>query len=182
MYEDMDAYKQLYDILFDGLHRFSYAFVKSNEAAEEIVSDVFIKVWQIRGRLAEIENFAEYLYIITKNFSLNYLAKNYKNIVITLDELELETSIEIKNPEELCISADIMDSIRGAIEQLSPKCRLIFQMVREENLKYKEVATILGISVFTVRNQVALATQKVAKLLPDYIMPPDRRASCRERV
>ncbi|CAN5479377.1 hypothetical protein BH10BAC2_BH10BAC2_22890 [soil metagenome] len=50
LYEDMSSYKQLYNLLFKGLHRFSYSLVKSKEVAEEIVSDVFIKVWQIRSQ------------------------------------------------------------------------------------------------------------------------------------
>ncbi|HEY6899983.1 MAG TPA: sigma factor, partial [Puia sp.] len=70
-YEDMKAYTQLYELLSGGLLRFSYSLVKSHETAEEIVSDVFIKVWQIRDKLLEIENLTVYLYTIAKNFSLN---------------------------------------------------------------------------------------------------------------
>ena len=73
LYEDMKAYEQLYALLYDGLHRFSFAFVKSREAAEEIVSDVFIKLWQIRGRLMEIDNLKVYLYTIARNFPTTIL-------------------------------------------------------------------------------------------------------------
>lgn len=169
LYEDLRAYRSLYDLLFNSLHRFSYAFVKSNEAAEEIVSDVFVKLWQIRNRLTEIDNLKEYLYIITKNFSLNYIAKNYKHPVTTLDSIDLETVIHIRNPEEICISADMVNKIRQVIQTLSPKCRMIFQLVKEEGLKYKEVASILNISVFTVRNQVGIAIRKIGEALPDYL-------------
>lgn len=169
LYEDLRAYRSLYDLLFSSLHRFSYAFVKSNEAAEEIVSDVFVKLWQIRNRLTEIDNLKEYLYIITKNFSLNYIAKNYKHPVTTLDSIDLETVIHIRNPEEICISADMVKKIREVIQTLSPKCRMIFQLVKEEGLKYKEVASILNISVFTVRNQVGIAIRKIGEALPDYL-------------
>jgi RNA polymerase sigma-70 factor (ECF subfamily) len=159
-------------LLSNSLHRFSYAFVKSNEAAEEIVSDVFVKLWQIRNRLMEIENLKQYLYIITKNFSLNYIAKNYKHPVTTLDSIDLEAIIQIRSPEEICISADMVSKIRQVIQSLSPRCRIIFQLVKEEDLKYKEVAAILGISVFTVRNQVAIAIRKIGETLPGYLRPP----------
>ncbi|MDP4132338.1 MAG: RNA polymerase sigma-70 factor [Bacteroidota bacterium] len=168
LYEDLRAYRLLYDLLFNSLHRFSYAFVKSNEAAEEIVSDVFVKLWQIRSRLMEIENLKEYLYIITKNFSLNYISKNYKHPVTTLDAIDLETVIQIRNPEEICISAEMVNRIKQVIQTLSPRCRMIFQLVREEDLRYKEVASILNISVFTVRNQLAIAVRKIGEALPDY--------------
>jgi RNA polymerase sigma-70 factor (ECF subfamily) len=181
LYEDMKAYGQLYELLFNGLHRFSYAFVRSSEAAEEIVSDVFIKLWQIRSRLPEIDNLKVYLYTIAKNFSYNYITKHYKNRLLSLDELELQTMIAIGDPEEICISADVLNRIREAIAQLPPQCRIIFQLVKEEGMKYKEVAEILHLSTLTVRNQVAIATKKIAGLLPAYLQPkpagPSRKFS-----
>lgn len=75
LYEDMKAYKQLYELFFPRLFRFSYSFVKSKEAAEEIVSDVFIKIWEIKGTLHDINDLNVYLYTITKNFSLNYMVQ-----------------------------------------------------------------------------------------------------------
>lgn len=166
VYEDMQAYQAIYDLFFPNLHRFCYSFVKSSEIAEEIVSDVFIKLWQIRNKLLEIENLKVYLYQIAKNFCLNYITRHFKNPVVSLDEMDLETIISLDNPEELCISADIIYSIQQSIKQLPPQCRLIFQMVKEDGMRYKEVADILHISVLTVRNQVAIAIKKVAESLP----------------
>jgi RNA polymerase sigma-70 factor (ECF subfamily) len=180
-YEDMKAYEQLYELLFGGLHRFSYAWVRSSEAAEEIVSDVFIKLWQIRNRLPEIENLKVYLYTIARNFSHNYITKHYKNKTLSLDDTELETAIAIGDPEEICISADALNRIREAIEQLPPQCRIIFQLVKEEGMKYKEVAEVLHVSVFTVRNQVAIATKKIAALLPVSLQPKGTGASNSKR-
>jgi len=170
LFEDMKAYRELYDLLFPGLHRFSYAFVKSNETAEEIVSDVFIKVWQMRARLTEIHNLKEYLYIIAKNFSLNYLTKNYKNKTVSLDEIDFEPVIHIKTPEELYISADTINQIRQTIGLLAPRCKIIFQLVKEDGLQYKEVASILNLSVFTVRNQLAIALKKISESLPQNLL------------
>ncbi len=107
-YEDMDAYKHLYYLLFDGLYRFSYSLVKSKETAEEIVSDVFIKVWQIRSKLNDINNLKVYLYTITKNFSLNYITKISKNPVVSLDTIDVESLVDIITPQELCISSEIL--------------------------------------------------------------------------
>ena len=169
LYEDMQAYHALYDLFFTNLHRFCFSFVKSAEAAEEIVSDVFIKLWQIRNKLPEIENLKVYLYQIAKNFCLNYITRHFKNPVASLDDMDIEAVISLDNPEELCISADIIHTIQQTIRQLPPQCRLIFQMVKEDGMRYKEVADILQISVLTVRNQVAIATQKLAATLPPYI-------------
>lgn len=167
LYEDMKAYEQLYELLYDGLHRFSSAFVKSREAAEEIVSDVFIKLWQIRGRLNEIDNLKVYLYTIARNFSYNYLTRHYKKIVLSLDDADPEVLITLEDPEALCISAELVEKIHAAIQQLPPQCRIIFQLVKEEGMRYKEVAEVLHLSTLTVRNQVAIATRKIAALLPE---------------
>ena len=86
--EDMKAYKELYLLMFDSLFRFSYSFVKSKQAAQELVSDVFIKLWQIRSQLNAIDNLKPYLFGITKNFSLSYLARASKNLSIQLDDIK----------------------------------------------------------------------------------------------
>ena len=170
LYDDMKAYQELYEMLFSKLKNYCFSYVKSGEAAEELVSDVFIKIWQIRNRLPEIENLKLCLYTIAKNFSLNYITKNYKNPVTSLDEMDIEPVISFGNPEELCISADILHQIHQCFRSLPPQCRLIFQMVKEDGFTYKEVASHLNISVLTVRNQVFIATRKIAEIIPAYIL------------
>jgi RNA polymerase sigma-70 factor (family 1) len=169
--EDMKAYEKLYALLFTGLHRFSYSMVKSSEVAEEIVSDVFIKIWQIRHRLMEIDNLKIYCYTITKNFSLNYITRHYKSPAVGLDELDVRQAIAVPTPEDLYISSEKVKEIQQAISQLPPQCKLIFQLVKEDGLQYKEVASILDISPLTVRNQLAIAIKTIAAIFPPDLRP-----------
>ena len=169
--EDMTAYKELYLLMFDSLFHFSYSFVKSKQVAEELVSDVFVKLWQIRSQLNAVDNLKLYLFGITKNFSLSYLARASKNLSIQLDDMDLnetdiESVIEFKNPEDLYISKETIKNVMKAIQGLPPQCQIIFSLVKVEGLRYKEVARLLDISVFTVRNQVAIATKKIEEALP----------------
>jgi RNA polymerase sigma-70 factor (family 1) len=169
--EDMKAYKELYLLMFDSLFRFSYSFVKSKQVAQELVSDVFIKLWQIRGQLNTIDNLKPYLFGITKNLSLSYLARASKNLSIQLDDIDLddidtESIIDFKSPEDLYISKEAVKNVIQAIRGLPSQCQIIFSLVKIEGLKYKEVADLLDISVFTVRNQVAIATKKIEEALP----------------
>ncbi|GAA0552777.1 RNA polymerase sigma-70 factor [Chitinophaga japonensis] len=166
LYEDVKAYSELYLLLFNGLHRFSYSVVRSREAAEEIVSDAFIKLWQVRGGLEKVDNLKVYLYVITKNLSLNYHARTAKKQLVQLDQIDVETIIEVKSPEDIYISNEIINKVRQAVCQLPPQCRIIFQLVKEDGLKYKEVAGILNLSVLTVRNQLAIAIKKISEALP----------------
>ncbi|WP_133176722.1 RNA polymerase sigma factor [Terrimonas sp.] len=176
LYDDMKAYRNLCDLFYNRLYRTAFTFIKSKESAEEIVSDVFIKVWQMRVKLAEIENLSVYLYTVTKNLCLKYITRQYKNPVINLDEIAFETTIDFKTPEEICISSDITKKIREALNELPPKCRLILQLVKEDGLRYKEVAAILNISELTVRNQLAIAVKKLGKVLPVYLESYDHIA------
>ena len=169
--EDMTAYKELYLLMFDSLFHFSFSFVKSKQVAEELVSDVFVKLWQIRSQLNAVDNLKLYLFGITKNFSLSYLAKASKNLSIQLDDMDMnetdiEWVIEFKNPEDLYISKETIKNVMKAIQGLPPQCQIIFSLVKVEGLRYKEVARLLDISVFTVRNQVAIATKKIEEALP----------------
>ena len=162
----MKAYESLYLLLSPRLTNFCFSLVKSNEAAEEIVSDVFIKLWQIRNKLADIENLKVYLYTIAKNFCLNYITRHFKNPVLRLDEMDIEPVVKLGNPEDLCIASDTISKIRQCIKELPPQCRIVFQMVKEDGMSYKEAADVLNISVLTVRNQVFIATRKIAALIP----------------
>jgi len=166
LYEDMNAYKELYTLFYNRLHAFSFSFVKSKEVAEEIVSDVFIKVWSIRAELPEISNLPVYLYTITKNFSLNYLTKNQKMRIVSLEDVEASAFFNFQSPEASLISSEVVWKINDVISHLPVQCRITFYLVKECGLKYKEVASILNISVNTVRNHVANAVKKIAQSLP----------------
>ena len=107
----MKAYTQLYELLSGVLLRFSYSIVRSHEMAEEIVSDVFIKLWQIRDKLLEIENLKVYLYTIAKNFSLNYIAKNNKHRIVSLETIDVEAVITVNGPAENVIVPELLSPL-----------------------------------------------------------------------
>lgn len=170
LYEDMNAYRQLYELLNERLFWFVFSFVKSREAAEEIVSDVFIKLWKIRDELPSIRNLQVFLYVIARNYSLNYIIKEYKYPHVSLDEIQLDVSTPI-NPEELYITTEMSEKINKAIAELPAQCRLIFRMVREDGLKHKEVADILNLSKTTIRNQLVIAVRKITQAIRPHLEP-----------
>lgn len=166
--EDLHAYQELYRISFNGLYRFSLSIVHTSQAAEEIVSDIFLKVWQIRRKLDEISQLKVYLFKLAKDFSLNYLHINSQEIVQSLDEVSIEPQVEIGDREELCVSSVTIEKIRMAIRQLSPRCRMVFQLIKEENFRYHEAAMILGVSPYIARNELSHAVRRIAEILPSY--------------
>ena len=160
-FDDQKAYKELFTSLYSPLFLFAKSMVKSKESAEEIVSDVFIRIWEKRRDLEKIDNIKVYLYVSIRNAALNHLSIQKRNTTNSLEEFHAEFTSIYFDPEQLLITADMLALIKKAIDQLPPKCKIIFKLVKEDGLKYKEVAEILGLSVKTVENQVAIALQKI---------------------
>jgi len=164
-YDDQTAYKELFTSLYSPLFLFAKSIVKSREAAEEIVSDVFIRIWERRRDLEKIDNLKVYLYVSTRNTALNYISRHKRNVTNPIDEFQAEFTSIYFDPEQLLITADMLALIKRSIEQLPPKCKIIFRLIKEDGLKYREVAEILNISIKTVENQLAIALQKIGNTI-----------------
>ena len=159
--DDQEALRVLYDHYNKRLFELAYTIVRSKEMAEEVVGDVFIQVWQKRKRIRTVENFSFYLYVMTRNSSRSYLRKYGQKRLINLDELAMPLYQIDATPEDLMITGEALQAINRAINELPPKCRMVFKLVKEDGLKYKEVAELLHLSVKTVENQLGIALKKI---------------------
>lgn len=170
---DENAFRQLFELFTHGLIRFTYAILNNKELSEEVVSDVFYKVWVIRGKLYEIENFKAYLYISSRNTALNYLNKEKRNRVIQLEDLSVPLQIDEICPESELISKELKEAIGRAIDHLPERCKLIYSLAKIEQLKYKEIAQILDISVKTIDHQLSIAIKKIGDEIKAYMEEQD---------
>jgi len=161
--DDQQAYKELFTSLYSSLFSFAKSLIKAKEPAEEVVSDVFIKVWEKRKELEKIENLRVYLYVSIRNIAYNYLEKQKRILADPIDDFQ-GISLYL-DPEQLLITSDMLKTVQKAIDQLPPRCKMIFKLAKEDGLKYKEIAEILNISVKTVENQLAIALQKIGALI-----------------
>lgn len=159
---DDHAFGQLYMSFIDNLQKFAYSIIKNRELAEEIVSDVFIKIWQNRTQLTKIDNLKLYIYISTKNTALNYLSRHFRKEIISLDEMSSNIPAISYNPENLMITTEAVKKIEFAVQNLPLRCRLIFKLAKEDGLKYNDIAKLLNISVNTIDNQMAIALKKIS--------------------
>ncbi len=164
-YEDAVAYKKLFSLFFLPLKSFSYSILKSNEAAEEVVSDVFVEIWARRKQLMEIENLKMYLYISVRNASLRQLQKIQKIKTLSLDDVDITFASADLNAADSIISKELVSKIETAIEQLPSQCKIIYKLAKEDRLKYKDIGELLSISVKTIDNQIATALKKIASVL-----------------
>ena len=162
---DQNGFKEFYHMQFFKLYQFAFSWVHSKEPAEEIVNDVFLAFWQKRDSLHTIGNVQVYLYVFVKNACLNYLRRNHLPVPLSVDDLSVDHLQLVADPELLVTQKETQRLIREAIEQLPPRCRLVFKLIKEDGLTYKQVAAILDISVKTVDNQLWIALKKLALLL-----------------
>ena len=160
LYDDQPAYKELFALFYKSLQQFAVTFVRSPEVAEEVVSDVFIKVWKKRAGLPRIHNLKLYLFISTKNGALNYLRSQKKGF-LQPEQYFVQLQSIYFNPEKLMLTAEMMNRVQKAINDLPPRCQLIFKLIKEDGLKYREVAELLHVSIKTVENQMAIAIKKI---------------------
>jgi RNA polymerase sigma-70 factor (ECF subfamily) len=163
LHNDEQAFKELYYLFYNKLFHFAYAFIKNKERAEEITEDVFINLWRNRSHLTEIKNIKVYLYTATKNNALNYIAKRAHEVTTApYDDISIDIAEYDATPEQLLISSEMLNKLNKAIDELPPRCKIIFKLIREDGLKYREVSEILNLSINTIDAQMAIAVRRIA--------------------
>jgi RNA polymerase sigma-70 factor (family 1) len=160
-FDDTEAYKQLFVLFYPSLVAFAVSIIKSKEVSEEIVSDVFVKIWEKRHQLDKVENLSYYLFTAVKNKCLNQLNNQKNKVGLEINDTVFEFKSLYHDPEQKMISAEMINQIHKAIQELPPRCRLIFKLIKEEGLKYKEAAELMQLSVKTIENQMSLAFKKI---------------------
>jgi len=157
------ALEILFEKYYYRLCNFTFQYVRSFDLTEEVVSDVFLKLWKQRGNLHTIQYFKAYLYKAARNQSLNYLKKQ-KGPFQALDETEDGALSSLAyNPEEKLLFKELKGQLNYLVDMLPPRRRLIFKLSRMEGFSYKEIADILSISIHTVQNQMVQAVKQLSK-------------------
>lgn len=155
------SFKKLYLFYYSRLFWFAKSFVKIDEAAEEIIDDVFLNLWVQRTKLTEISNFANYCYTSVKNKSLTHLSKAQLDSV-NIDEVDVEIADPSASGEDKLICEDVAKVISNSLSKLPEQCRLVFKLVKEDGLKYREVADLLNLSIKTVEYHMGNALKQIA--------------------
>jgi RNA polymerase sigma-70 factor (family 1) len=167
---DEKAFSELFRHFYDRLLYFSIQYVYTREAAEEIVSDVFVKIWNRREELEKIANLEVYLFVAVKNHSLNYL-EQYSSLRITPlnDVTGLSQLTNSVDPERTMEWKEILFKMDQEVGRLPDQCRRVFKLIKEEGFKYKDVAEILNISPRTVETQLFRAMKRLNEVIGPYI-------------
>ena len=116
--DDEKAFKQFFDLYAGRLFHFAMSFLKNKFLAEEVVSDVFFKVWLNRSALVGYENIKAYLFKATYHTALNYLDEVRRKEAISLEDLEIDLGVDLICPETDLINRELKGIIENAIESL----------------------------------------------------------------
>lgn len=165
---DRRAFTMLFDAYYRSLGQYVYKMTESLEATEEIVQDVFIKVWLKKDNLSSINNFSNYLFILSRNHTLNYLRKQatYKVHFQTWDGVQ---ESNVGQPEVSDNYEDFRLLVEKAIEMLPAQQKKIYELCKVEKLKYEDVAAQLNLSLETVRKHMYLASKAIKMYIKQHI-------------
>ena len=163
------AFEQVFKTHFKNLHAYACSMLQDEMAAEEMVQNVFCKLWERNQNLSIEGSVAAYLYRAVHNESLNYLkhlkvrAEHQLYVVHSMKE-GTESATRKMHLKEL------EAKLQKALNDLPEQCRTIFQMSRFEELRYREIAERLGLSVKTVEAQMGKALKILRTKLVDFLV------------
>lgn len=152
---------------FKALHAYAYTIVRDDIMAEEMVQNVFYKLWKNKETVAINQSLTAYLYRSVYHESLNYI--KHLKVKSAYQSYAGRTMEHINNAADKLKLKELEEKLEQALKELPEQCRTIFQMSRFEELKYVEIAGKLGISVKTVENQMGKALRLLRTKLVDFL-------------
>ncbi|MFH5831288.1 RNA polymerase sigma-70 factor [Halalkalibaculum sp. DA3122] len=160
------AFEKLFQTYYDDLHRFVWGYIKREDIAEELVQDVFVKVWKGRHKLDPNRKIKSLLYMIARNLAIDFL--RHRSTVLEWENEKKALRKFSEHPDYLDDQLDKkmkLEHVQAAIEELPERRRLIFIMSRYNRMTYKEIAETLDISVNTVETQIVRALNTLREVL-----------------
>jgi RNA polymerase sigma-70 factor (ECF subfamily) len=165
------VFENLFKSHFKALHAYAFTIVNDMATAEEMVQNVFCRIWEKRSNIDIRQSAKAYLYRAVYHESINHLKK--LKTMADYQRHAARNAPQGAGASEQLAGKELEEKIREALEELPEQCRTIFQMSRFSELKYREIADALGISPKTVENQMGKALRimrlKLAEFLPAFL-------------
>lgn len=175
--DDLRSFETLYHTLCARLIRFCTYYVGRKEIAEEIVSEVFVRCWENRKTNTHVLNPETYLFVAIKNQSLKHLRKTAGIHLENIEDTKAAAYRDDTDPERELERKELHVRLDQAIDTLPQQAGIVFRLIKENGMKYKEVAEILEISPRTVQTQLFRAIAKLRVILQSYHQPGSKQSS-----
>ena len=164
---DQRAFGALYDRFRPKVYTYALKITGSAETAEDIAQEVFLKIWQYQG-FEKVDNVDAYLRVVTRNLALKWLRRNILERKVSREMRDYWNEADISTEQTVNLK-ETQAAIDRAVALLPPQRRLVFQLCKNERLKYGEVADRTKLSRFTVKTHMQLAL----RFLRDYMAKYD---------
>lgn len=161
------AFNKLFEIYKDRIYNYLFKITKSSQISEEIVIDIFVKIWAGRELMNKIENLESFLHKIAYHKAIDFLRVASRHARLKKDYFNRLKEEPEKLADDLIIDAEYSEILRKAIDQLPPQRKLIYRLSREEGLTHNQIANALNLSKSTVKNSVMAATKSIKEFLLD---------------
>lgn len=161
---DPTAFAALFNNYKDKLYRFLLHANGSPELTEDIIQDVFLKLWKDRANLVNVQNFGGYLYRMAQNHVINSLKRMATEMHI-IQELSKKQAEACSDVEEHISLQEVNRNLHYAINKLTPKQKLVYTLSRDKGLRHDEIAKFLNISPSTVNNHLIEALRIIRRQL-----------------
>lgn len=158
---DRHQFKCAYELYYESIFAFVYNLVRSEQEAQDITIETFVKLWQLRANFEKLVNIKAFLYVTSRNACLDHFRKLQRQRSI---QKEVNYLLDPQVGQEI-IKAEVITELYQRIERLPSTCRTIVKMMLVEDLDTFQIAEKLGISSQTVRNQKAIAVRKLKVML-----------------
>ncbi|WP_346316412.1 RNA polymerase sigma-70 factor [Chitinophaga sp. YIM B06452] len=160
---DHDAFTRLVDQYWNNLYGQAMAYLKDSHKAQDVVQEVFLAIWKNRDSLPGIERPEHYLYTMAKNRILSEFRKKLLSPIP--DHIEQLQPASGSPADEQLAAKQLRELVQAVVDQMPPQRRVIFELSRQEGLKYEEIAARLGISRETVKGHMVKALAQVRTFL-----------------
>jgi RNA polymerase sigma-70 factor (family 1) len=167
---DEEAFSHLFLQKKDRLYSFLMRFSQSPELVEDIIQDIFLKLWSNKEQLNSIENLDAYLITLSKHQLINLIRRRARETAIVATLSGKARLHETNNaPEHLALN-ETQEKLAAIIEQLPNQQKVAFYLSRQTNLKHEEIASLMQISKNTVRNHIIQAMRTLKKSLTSLLV------------
>jgi len=163
---DKQEFEKLFRSSYVSLVRYARSIIKDHDAGEEIVQDLFLRLWQDREKIKIESSLNGYLFRAVHNRCLHWIGHN-RVIEKHAQEMAQWQTGTVETPAEIVQYKELQAKIAGILEKLPERCGKIFCMNRFEGLKYAEIAGKLSISVKTVEADMGRALREFRKALTE---------------
>jgi RNA polymerase sigma-70 factor (ECF subfamily) len=161
------AFTRLFDHYRGTIYSVGLKFLKSPVLAEEIVQDVFLKVWHKREEMASVKRLDAYLFIMARNFIFDRIKKMSYEAVDEISALELHSSTD--DTEYLVRQHQCQQLLQQAIDMLPSQQRQVYQFAKQDGLSHEMIAEKMQLSRLTVKKHMAMALQSIRKHLESHL-------------